>query len=52
MAWSNICRLERFSNTFISSYAYMRGPVKIQVSWLLAENTLENTKINAFEIQY
>ena len=34
----------------------MRGPVKIQVSWpkksILAENTLENAKINAFEIQY
>ena len=23
----------RFSNTFISSYAYMRGPPKIQVNW-------------------
>ena len=46
----------RFSNTFISSYAYMRGPLKSQVNWpkksILAENTLENTKINVFEIQY
>ena len=46
----------RFSNTFISSYAYMRGPVKIQVIWhkksILSENTLENTKIKVFEIQY
>ena len=43
----------RFSHTFISSYSYMRGPVKIHVSWpkksMLAENTLENTQINVFE---
>ena len=34
----------------------MRGPLKIQVNWpkksILAENTLENTKINVLEIQY
>ena len=39
----------RFSNTFISSNAYMRGPVKIQVIWhkisILAENTLHALKI-------
>ena len=46
----------RFSNTFINSYAYMRGPLKIQVNWpkksIVAENSLENTKKNVFEIQY
>ena len=46
----------RFSNTFISRYAYMRCPLKIQVYWpkksILAENTLKNTKIIVFEIQY
>ena len=46
----------RFSNTFISSFAYMSGPLKIQVNWpkqsILAENTLENAKINVFEIKY
>ena len=46
----------RFSNTCISSFAYMRGPLKIQVNWhkksIVAENTLENTKMNMFEIQY
>ena len=34
----------------------MRGLLKIQVNWpkksILADNTLENTKINVFEIQY
>ena len=45
-----------FSNTFISSYVYKRGTLKIQVDLpkksILAENTIENTKINVFEIQY
>ena len=54
--WSNICRLEMILQYIFSSYAYMRGPLKIQVNWpeksLLVENTLENTKINVFEIQY
>ena len=54
--WSSISRLEKILQYIYNSYAYMRGLLKIQVNWpkksILAENTLENTKINVFEIQY